>query len=55
MKNTEVAIFAGLLITTSTVASAETLRWARAGDSLTIDPHSQNEGCGYVKKGEGCE
>ena len=25
-------------------ASAETLRWARAGDSLTLDPHSQNEG-----------
>jgi peptide/nickel transport system substrate-binding protein len=24
--------------------SAETLRWARAGDSLTLDPHSQNEG-----------
>ena len=25
-------------------ASAETLRWARAGDSLTLDPHAQNEG-----------
>jgi peptide/nickel transport system substrate-binding protein len=25
-------------------ASAETLRWARVGDSLTLDPHSQNEG-----------
>lgn len=25
-------------------ASAETLRWARAGDSLTMDPHGQNEG-----------
>ena len=24
--------------------SAETLRWARAGDALTLDPHSQNEG-----------
>ena len=24
--------------------SAETLRWARAGDSLTLDPHAQNEG-----------
>ena len=23
---------------------AETLRWARAGDSLTLDPHAQNEG-----------
>ncbi|GAB5508029.1 MAG: ABC transporter substrate-binding protein [Rhizobiaceae bacterium] len=25
-------------------ASAETLKWARAGDALTLDPHSQNEG-----------
>jgi len=25
-------------------AQAETLRWARAGDSLTLDPHAQNEG-----------
>lgn len=25
-------------------ASAETIRWARAGDSLTLDPHAQNEG-----------
>ena len=24
--------------------SAETLRWASAGDALTLDPHSQNEG-----------
>jgi len=25
-------------------ADAKTLRWARAGDSLTMDPHAQNEG-----------
>ncbi|MCH9779954.1 MAG: ABC transporter substrate-binding protein [Alphaproteobacteria bacterium] len=25
-------------------ASARTLNWARAGDSLTLDPHAQNEG-----------
>jgi peptide/nickel transport system substrate-binding protein len=25
-------------------ASAETIRWARAGDSITLDPHAQNEG-----------
>ena len=25
-------------------ANAETIRWARAGDSLTLDPHAQNEG-----------
>jgi peptide/nickel transport system substrate-binding protein len=44
MRKIEVAIFTGLLVTMSSVASAETLRWARAGDSLTMDPHSQNEG-----------
>ena len=25
-------------------AEARTLRWARSGDSLTLDPHAQNEG-----------
>ena len=25
-------------------ANAESLRWARVGDSLTLDPHAQNEG-----------
>ncbi|AUR02659.1 putative extracellular solute-binding protein [Phaeobacter inhibens] len=25
-------------------AEAETLKWARAGDALTLDPHAQNEG-----------
>lgn len=25
-------------------AHAETLRWSRAGDSITLDPHAQNEG-----------
>ncbi|MCV0395847.1 MAG: ABC transporter substrate-binding protein [Rhizobiaceae bacterium] len=25
-------------------ASAETVRWARSGDALTLDPHSQNQG-----------
>ncbi|MFY0596721.1 MAG: ABC transporter substrate-binding protein [Cognatishimia sp.] len=34
---------AALLATTS-FAAAETLNWARAGDSLTMDPHAQNEG-----------
>ena len=29
---------------TGQAANAETLRWARAGDSLTMDPHAQNEG-----------
>ena len=39
---------AGLLIaalmTTTSAVSAETLRWARAGAALTLDPHAQNEG-----------
>ena len=35
-------IAAGLLVTS--MASAQTLRWARSGDSLTLDPHAQNEG-----------
>ncbi|MCY3877804.1 MAG: ABC transporter substrate-binding protein [Rhodobacteraceae bacterium] len=38
------ALAAALMATTSFAASAETLRWARAGDSLTLDPHAQNEG-----------
>lgn len=29
---------------TMSAASAETLRWARVGDALTLDPHSANEG-----------
>lgn len=43
-KITGAILTAALLAGTSTFASAETLRWARAGDSLTLDPHSQNEG-----------
>ncbi|WP_121065995.1 ABC transporter substrate-binding protein [Chachezhania antarctica] len=35
---------AALLSSTALGASAETIRWARAGDSLTLDPHAQNEG-----------
>ncbi len=44
MNNVNKLMLAGVLMTTSLAASAETLRWARAGDSLTMDPHSQNEG-----------
>ena len=32
------------LALTMTGANAETLRWARVADALTLDPHSQNEG-----------
>lgn len=41
---TKLILAATLLATTAIGASAETLRWARAGDSLTLDPHAQNEG-----------
>ncbi|MEO1121848.1 MAG: ABC transporter substrate-binding protein, partial [Pseudomonadota bacterium] len=37
------ALTASFAIVTTSV-EAETLRWARAGDSLTLDPHAQNEG-----------
>ena len=46
MNKTTIRTAAALLATTmfAGAASAETLRWARAGDSLTLDPHAQNEG-----------
>ncbi len=44
MTNRTLALAAALLATTAFSAHAETLRWARAGDSLTLDPHAQNEG-----------
>ena len=44
MKSVITLLTATLMVGVSTLASAETLRWARAGDSLTMDPHAQNEG-----------
>ncbi len=44
MKSKIALLTAVLLVGTSSLASAETLRWARAGDALTLDPHAQNEG-----------
>ncbi|HEX2134450.1 MAG TPA: ABC transporter substrate-binding protein [Microvirga sp.] len=41
------ALTAALLAATALAAvsaEARTLRWARSGDSLTLDPHAQNEG-----------
>lgn len=38
------AISAAVMTLTLSAASAQTLKWASAGDSLTLDPHSQNEG-----------
>ncbi|UZD89760.1 ABC transporter substrate-binding protein [Cognatishimia activa] len=44
MRFAKKAIVASLLAATALPAGAETLRWASAGDALTLDPHSQNEG-----------
>ena len=46
MRNTLTGIAAALLASSMLVgaASAETLRWARQSDALTLDPHSQNQG-----------
>lgn len=39
------ALATGMVVSAAaSPVSAETLRWARAGDSLTLDPHAQNEG-----------
>ena len=35
---------AAVLALAAGAASAETIRWARVADALTLDPHSQNEG-----------
>jgi peptide/nickel transport system substrate-binding protein len=38
------AALAAATLLTAASADARTLRWARSGDALTIDPHAQNEG-----------
>ncbi|TVP73104.1 MAG: ABC transporter substrate-binding protein [Rhodobacteraceae bacterium] len=37
-------VAATALVVSGSVAMAETIRWARVTDALTMDPHSQNEG-----------
>lgn len=44
MKFTTSLLSVAVLLSSTALAGAETLRWARAGDSLTLDPHAQNEG-----------
>jgi peptide/nickel transport system substrate-binding protein len=41
---TALATSAIALAISASTASAETVRWARVADALTLDPHSQNEG-----------
>jgi len=46
--NARAGLMAGIAVAALTIsgvmASAETVRWARVADALTLDPHSQNEG-----------
>ncbi|MDW4500008.1 ABC transporter substrate-binding protein [Sulfitobacter sp. D35] len=44
MNTFKLTVAATLAASIALPASAETLRWARAGDALTLDPHAQNEG-----------
>ncbi len=44
MKKMTTLLVASALLSTTAIANAETLRWARSGDALTLDPHAQNEG-----------
>ncbi|ETA51188.2 peptide ABC transporter substrate-binding protein [Rhodobacteraceae bacterium PD-2] len=44
MKKTFALSMIGALMAPTVPLGAETLRWARAGDALTLDPHAQNEG-----------
>lgn len=44
MINVKLVSTATLLLALCNSVSAETLNWARSGDSLTMDPHAQNEG-----------
>ncbi|MEC7670759.1 MAG: ABC transporter substrate-binding protein, partial [Pseudomonadota bacterium] len=44
MKTMTGLLAAAALMSTTALVNAETLRWARSGDALTLDPHSQNEG-----------
>ena len=37
-------VLAATTMLTALSAEARTLRWARSGDALTLDPHAQNEG-----------
>ena len=44
MKTTTALTLAAVLLASTAPLNAETLRWARSGDALTLDPHAQNEG-----------
>jgi peptide/nickel transport system substrate-binding protein len=46
------ALVVWMLVATAGAAHAQTLRWASQGDSLTMDPHSQNEGLTNALNGQ---
>ena len=43
-KNFIKIFFAILFVFVSTLSYAKTIKWSMQGDSLTLDPHAQNEG-----------
>ncbi|MDF3415842.1 ABC transporter substrate-binding protein [Sulfitobacter sp. M57] len=50
MKKTSRILAIAALMSSAAMVNAETLRWARAGDALTLDPHSQNEGPSHTMR-----
>ncbi len=44
MKKRLCVLATAMMVGMSGIAAAKTLNWARSGDSLTMDPHAQNEG-----------
>lgn len=48
MKTRTVLAAAIIAASLTSVAQAQTLRWAYSGDSLTLDPHAQNEGATHT-------
>ncbi len=46
------AALAAVMVMATMAAGAQTLRWASQGDSLTMDPHSQNEGLTNALNGQ---
>ena len=43
-KNFVKIFFAILFVVVSTHSDSKTIKWSMQGDSLTLDPHAQNEG-----------
>ena len=50
MKKSTTILAVAALMSSTAVVNAETLKWARAGDALTLDPHSQNEGPSHTMR-----